>query len=342
MKNEQDSISKEIKDINKTVKKIDRKQDDNAKTSTMQWILGIILAIGIPIVGLLISNEDNAKNISTQTSQNNINNQTVPVQSVSATTQITSVVKPPTQNIITSENESEQDNILLPVIIEPELSLNIDLSAIIFTDSGMHVGRNVSWEFGDGVLHIYGEGAMYSNFVSNPVFYDKRYQVHTVIISDGVTNIGEKTFNDFNILEHIEIPPSVEAIDSNAFRNCTSLKSIFIPETVIKIGAGAFDECIFLEEVFLSEGNTQICSRAFNNCTSLEKIIIPKSIGVIEYSAFNGCSNLKEVYILSKVISIGESFNKTSPDLTIYCFNNSTAEKYAISNKINVKYFINS
>jgi hypothetical protein len=238
----------------------------------------------------------------------------------------------------------QENNVPLPSHIKPVLPPKIDLSTINFTDSGTHAGRNISWEFGDGVLHFYGEGAM-NNYIitSNPGWHNKRNQVHTVVISDGITHIGDRSFYNFNLLEYIEFPPTIETIGSNVFYNCVSLKSIFIPETVIKIGAHAFNGCINLKEVFLSEGIAEINSWAFANCTSLESIIIPKSVGEISFSSFRNSSNLREAHILSRVIRIGnDSFTGTSHDLVIYCFNNSTAETHANSNKINIKYYVDS
>ena len=90
------------------------------------------------------------------------------------------------------------------------------------------------------------------------------------------------------------------------FYNCGSLTSIEIPAGVTSIGGGAFFCCSSLTSIEIPAGVTSIGNSAFEGCSSLTSIEIPASVISIGGSAFDYCSNLN----------------------TIYCYKNSTADKY--------------
>ena len=55
-------------------------------------------------------------------------------------------------------------------------------------------GDNLTWELSDdGVLTISGTGDMHNYAWADSPWYNKR-NIHTVIINDGVTSIGDYTF----------------------------------------------------------------------------------------------------------------------------------------------------
>jgi uncharacterized repeat protein (TIGR02543 family) len=62
----------------------------------------------------------------------------------------------------------------------------------------------------------------------------------TVIIPDGVRNIGACAFEGCSGLTSVTIPGSVTNIDTGAFEGCSGLRSIMIPDGVICIGQRAF------------------------------------------------------------------------------------------------------
>jgi len=69
--------------------------------------------------------------------------------------------------------------------------------------------------------------------------------METIIIPNGVTEIAERTFDDFNSLTSVIIPSSVTTIGRNAFGWCccnspSMLTKITIPDNVTSIGPEAF------------------------------------------------------------------------------------------------------
>ena len=127
-----------------------------------------------------------------------------------------------------------------------------------------------------------------------------------VIISEGVTSIGNYAFHGCSSLTSIEIPTSVTSIGGEAFSGCSSLISINIPEGVTSIGSDAFRGCSSLTSINIPEGVISIGYGAFWDCSGLKKITIPNSVTSIGDKAFSGCSSLTSINIPEGVTSIGD------------------------------------
>ena len=72
--------------------------------------------------------------------------------------------------------------------------------------------------------------------------------IHTLVIEEGVKEIGKWAFIQFNI-NSVTLPQSLRVIKTDAFRNST-MSTIDIPSTVTYIEAGAFHYCEQLYDVF--------------------------------------------------------------------------------------------
>lgn len=73
--------------------------------------------------------------------------------------------------------------------------------------------------------------------------------VKTIVIPDGITEIGNGAFEECSSLQSIDIPNSVTEIGDYAFSGCSSLKSIDIPDGVTEISKSAFRGCKSLESI---------------------------------------------------------------------------------------------
>ncbi|MDR0876879.1 MAG: leucine-rich repeat domain-containing protein [Treponema sp.] len=105
----------------------------------------------------------------------------------------------------------------------------------------------------------------------------------------------------------VVIPEGVQELGYGAFASCEHLTSITIPNSVTKMGAKIFLECSSLISITIPNGVTIIGDKAFDDCISLASIIIPNSVTTIGDGAFFGCRNLTVIFIPSSVITIGDS-----------------------------------
>ena len=180
-----------------------------------------------------------------------------------------------------------------------------------------------------------------------------------LIVSEGVKEISQQSFENCHNLKSVSLPSSIVSIGSSAFEGCTNLESINIPENVSSIGISAFKDTKWLEKkksesspviindilidgtncvekVIIPNNVKEIGGGSFENCETLKSIILPNSVKTISSYAFFGCSNLADISIPYSVSEIGFAVFKNCDNLTIKCYSGSTVEKYAKDN--NIKY----
>ena len=147
----------------------------------------------------------------------------------------------------------------------------------------------------DGVLTVSGTGEMphYAEQNNNPI--GSASTVTKIVISDGITAIGNNTFNSFwysrfsNVVS-VEIASSVTTIGSEAFRFCRKLASVNIPSSVTKIGSAAFYDCGFTTATVPSTV-TNLEPYAFGGAESkLKDLTVNASVDVIPnaLASYNG------------------------------------------------------
>ena len=174
-------------------------------------------------------------------------------------------------------------------------------------------GDNLTWTLdGDGTLTISGTGKMWDSDYYNDYdvpWADFLASIEKVVISKGVTSIGNEAFKWCERLTNVTIPDSITSIGNSAFYDCSSLTSVTIPDSVTSIGEWAFYGCSSLTSVTIPHGVTSIGGAAFWGCSSLTSVTIPDSVTSIGYSAFSGCSSLTSVTIGNGITSINDSFS---------------------------------
>ena len=175
-------------------------------------------------------------------------------------------------------------------------------------------------------------------------FYE-RNDITSVVISNGVTIIGNLAFEDCDSLTSVTILGGVTSIGSSAFSGCSSLESMTLPfvggsKSATSASSSTLFGYIFgtssyaggvstnqyysynsyltyyipssLKSVTITGGN--ILYGAFSYCTSLTSITIPDSVTSIGNYAFEYCRSLTSVTIGNSVTSIGYNafYNCTS------------------------------
>ena len=151
---------------------------------------------------------------------------------------------------------SGEENALGP--LNPSVQLVVESGATL-TGGAAGDGSDVTWrltENTDGsstyTLKISGSGAMedYQTSSSRP-WNNFRDQITSVVISPGITSIGNCAFTLFSKLIHVDIADSVISIGDRAFSYCSSLTDIKIPQSVTYIGGVVFRECTNLSSITL-------------------------------------------------------------------------------------------
>lgn len=84
----------------------------------------------------------------------------------------------------------------------------------------------LQWNYDNAnkVLTISGEGALTNNYTFG---LEAPSSAEKLIISEGVTAIGNSAFSGYSTLSHISIASSINTIYEQAFYNCTGLQEIF-------------------------------------------------------------------------------------------------------------------
>ena len=168
-------------------------------------------------------------------------------------------------------------------------------------------------------------------------------KITEIAIPSTVKEIGSWAFSGCTSLSKVDLG-NVQKISDQSFKDCTGLTSIKLPKTLNKDASGApFAGCTNLKNIVLEEGMTVIPDYVCAS-TPITEIVIPNTAKEIGMWAFKNCSLLKKITILDNVENI-EGYNSSNSDLvfqnhnedlTIYCYKDSMADKYAI--KYNIKY----
>ena len=154
----------------------------------------------------------------------------------------------------------------------------------------------ITWTYNNGTLTISGTGDVDDYNNSSAPWYDHRYDTTKIVVSNGVTGIGEGAFCYFTELTSVSLPGSLKSIGAYAFRGCSSLKSVVIPDSVTSIGEGAFYRCTALTTATVSNSVSRISYGTFMSCENLISVTIPNSVKSIGEKAFYNCGSLTDVY----------------------------------------------
>lgn len=111
----------------------------------------------------------------------------------------------------------------------------------------------------------------------------------TVIIPDGIINIGDKAFSGKTNISVLVLPEGIENIGQEAFANCTGLSNVIIPSSVVGIEKGAFSGCSNLSDITLPETVSSIGENAFYDCDNIASVTISRETKQIGKSAFDNC-----------------------------------------------------
>lgn len=217
---------------------------------------------------------------------------------------------------------SGEKNALRP--LNPDVQLVVESGAKL-TGGAAGDGSGVTWQLTENTddpstytLTISGSGAMENYLTSgHQPWHSFRDQITSVVVSPGVTSIGNLAFALSRNIIHVDIADSVVSIGEQAFFKCSSLTNITVPQSVTYIGVNAFESCTNLSSITLSTNNiTSIRPYTFSGCSELSSIVIPDGVTSIQLGAFSNCTKLTSISIPGSVISIGPYAFRDCTNLT--------------------------
>lgn len=167
-------------------------------------------------------------------------------------------------------------------------------------------GSNLYWKYDKSIcnLTISGTGAMYDWEYNTTPWDGFKFNIKSVYVEDGITNIGDYAFYYFSSCTSIRLPKTLTSIGESSISECSRLKSITIPEGVKTIEKFAFYNSYYLETVSLPDTVTEIGKSAFQYCKMISEITLPQNLIYIGDSAFYDCEKIKKVIIPDSVQTI--------------------------------------
>ena len=190
-------------------------------------------------------------------------------------------------------------------------------------------GRMLGWEVN---TYSYNGGVCSVSWIDNipAPWFELRDYVSSVVISDGVTEIGSYAFFAFRFVTEFVLPDSVTFVGENAFMLCESLTKITFGAGLTSLDEYAFVECPRLCSFVIPEScafystdgyaifnkdKTELLyfpaaypfdtytapatvtkTAAFAKCKGLREVVLP-GVSVIPDLAFYGCAGLEKITI---------------------------------------------
>ena len=114
-------------------------------------------------------------------------------------------------------------------------------------------------------------------------------QISTIIISPGITRVGDYSFIECGSLREISLPEGLVSIGEAAFYNAYNLHSVTLPQSLQVIGTAAFADCINLETLNMGSQVCEVGEYAFQQ-TLITAFHFPASLTTYDPLAFFGSS----------------------------------------------------
>ena len=158
-------------------------------------------------------------------------------------------------------------------------------------------GDNLTWTLGDsGTLTISGTGPMDDYDEGCTPWYAYHDSIQQVILGNGVTYVGDRSFQDCFMLSDVSLPDTVTDIGIYAFTSCFSMTDITFPSGIRNIGAYSFMST-YLTSLEIPDHVEFIGDAAFYSCHDLATVNIGTGLTYIGDQVFSNCYQLREISV---------------------------------------------
>ena len=192
-----------------------------------------------------------------------------------------------------------------------------------------------NWDYYDNldtIIVTSGEGCGYyeARYIDNSRaddwyiggdYADNVVEVETLILQNGLQEIGNYALYNARHLEQITIPAGVTRIGESAFEECRSLESVtFAGKALREIDDWAFYNCHTLKNITIPEGVTSIGKAAFFDCSYLKEITLPSTVQTIADNAFGQCQKVAKMTVNATTPPIveAETFEDIDRSIPLY------------------------
>ena len=195
---------------------------------------------------------------------------------------------------------------------------------------------SLTWSLdSDGLLTLGGTGSTSYSQSNRAPWYTSRTSIKSIVVEEGVTSLGQQTFNGCSAVTTISLPKSLTKIVNQVFQGCSKLTEITFAEgmKLASISTDSFKNCTSLTSITLPDGcATTIGKSVFNTCTALTSVTFGNKTASVHKTAFTGCTALKEVIFRNPETTISCDASLFPTDVVIVGLASSTAQAYADSN----------
>lgn len=129
--------------------------------------------------------------------------------------------------------------------------------------------------------------------------------VKEIIISEGVTTIGNSSFRSLKGVTSVKLPSTIKKIDSLAFAGDSSLSDISFPDGIETIGGQALQGTA-ITKIRIPSSVTSFGGSMFYGCSKLTEVNFEIELDSIASELFRGCSSLPAFEIPETVTSLGK------------------------------------
>ena len=211
-------------------------------------------------------------------------------------------------------------------------------------------GTGTTWEFEIETLTISGTGPMddIGPADDDAPWSEYRNNIRAVVISEGVTSVGDNSFRGYDKILEIRIADSVLELGESSFADCTGAVALYIPISLNPItstsnpafggctniqrvkfsyGTGSAPDytrddsvtsCIYtpwylsrggLSEISIPEDVTHIGNNMFFGCSKVVVLVIPETVTSIGQGAFTNCSGIMNLTLPVSTDAVGSNDN---------------------------------
>ena len=126
----------------------------------------------------------------------------------------------------------------------------------------------------------------------------------TLTLPDSVTGIGQNAFGQNSFTGDLCLPKTLEVIERETFRNAGFDGTLTLPDSLEPIEAYAFSGCGFGGSLTLPASVRHIGTAAFSDCSGLAELVFHEGLEAVGDEAFIGCRGLAGTLMLPESLRV--------------------------------------